>query len=95
MVWVLAGFLGAAFYVVPEESKVELHSPTLAYWTLGLLTALGVTAVVGYFFGWTAGNKLLEQPLADQAGDRGGDARCLRYNIVRTMARGAKSPQRR
>ena len=30
---------------------------------LGLWTLAGVTAVVGYLFGWTAGNKLLEQPL--------------------------------
>ena len=27
------------------------------------MDAGGVTAVVGYLFGWTAGNKLLEQPL--------------------------------
>jgi nitric oxide reductase subunit B len=47
---------------------VELHSPRLAYWTLALLTALGVTAVVGYLFGWTEGNKLLEQPLPIKLG---------------------------
>jgi nitric oxide reductase subunit B len=35
----------------------------MAYWALGLWTVAGVTAVVGYLFGWTAGNKLLEQPL--------------------------------
>lgn len=62
LVWVLTGFMGAAFYLVPEESRVELHSVPLAYVQLGLWTAMGVTAVVGYVFRWTAGNKLLEQP---------------------------------
>jgi len=62
LVWVLTGFMGAAYYVVPEESRVELHSVRLAYVQLGLWTAMGVTAVVGYVFRWTAGNKLLEQP---------------------------------
>jgi nitric oxide reductase subunit B len=63
LVWVLTGFMGAAYYVVPEESRVELHSVRLAYWQLGIWTAMGVTAVVGYVFRWNAGNKLLEQPL--------------------------------
>jgi nitric oxide reductase subunit B len=39
-----------------------LYSPRLAYWALTLWTTAGVTAVVGYLFGWTEGNKLLEQP---------------------------------
>lgn len=89
VVWVLMGFLGAAFYVVPEESEVELHSPKLAYWTLGLLAALGVTAVVGYLFGWTAGNKLLEQPLPIKLGIVI-VMLLFAYNIVRTMAQGAR-----
>jgi nitric oxide reductase subunit B len=63
LVWLLTGFMGAAYYVVPEESRVELHSVRLAYVQLGIWTAMGVTAVVGYVFRWTAGNKLLEQPV--------------------------------
>lgn len=62
IVWVLTGFMGAAYWVVPEESRTEIHSVKLAYWQLGIWTAMGVTTVVGYLFGWTAGNKLLEQP---------------------------------
>ena len=62
IVWVLTGFMGATYWVVPEESRAELYSPKLAYWSLGLWTLAGVTAVVGYIFGWTEGNKLLEQP---------------------------------
>ena len=63
IVWVLTGFMGAAYWLVPEESRTELHSPKMAYVGLGLWTLAGVTAVVGYLFGWTAGNKLLEQPV--------------------------------
>ncbi len=62
IVWVLTGFMGAAYFVVPEESRAEIYSPKLAYWQLVLWVIGGVTAVVGYLFGWTAGNKLLEQP---------------------------------
>ncbi len=64
LVWVLAGFMGATYYVVPEESRGEIYSTKLAYLQLVAWTLMGVTAVVGYMFGWTAGNKLLEQPLA-------------------------------
>ena len=68
IVWVLTGFMGAAYWLVPEESRTELHSPRLAYGALGLWTVSGVTAVVGYLFRWTAGNKLLEQPLPVKLG---------------------------
>ncbi len=61
--WVLTGFMGATYWLVPEESRTDLHSPRLAYSALALWTLAGVTAVVGYLFGWTEGNKLLEQPL--------------------------------
>jgi nitric oxide reductase subunit B len=89
IVWILAGFFGAAFYVVPEESKVELFSPKLAYWTLALLVTLGVAAVVGYLFRITEGNKLLEQPVPIKLGLVVVFG-MFAYNIVRTMARGEK-----
>lgn len=62
IVWVLTGFMGAAYYLVPEESRTEIYSEKIAYWQLIAFGALGTVAVVGYAFGWTAGNKLLEQP---------------------------------
>lgn len=62
IVWVLTGFMGATYYVVPEESRGEIFSTKLAYVQLVAWTLMGVTAVGGYMFGWTAGNKLLEQP---------------------------------
>jgi len=60
LVWVLTGFMGAAYWVVPEESRTELHSPRLAYWSLGLWVLAGVTAVVGYLFGWTEESRVKE-----------------------------------
>lgn len=62
IVWVLTGFMGSAYYVVPEESRSEIHSVKLAYAQLIAWTAMGLTAVIGYLFGWNAGNKFLEQP---------------------------------
>lgn len=62
IVWVLTGFMGATYYVVPEESRGEIYSVKLAYAQLVAWTLMGVTAIVGYMFGWTAGNKMLEQP---------------------------------
>ena len=89
VVWILAGFLGAAFYIVPEESRTELHSPKLAYWTLALLVAAGVVAVVGYMVGWTAGNKLLEQPLPVKLAIVV-VMLLFAYNMIRTLQRGAR-----
>ena len=63
IVWVLTGFMGATYWMVPDESRTELHSTKLAYIQLVLWTLMGVTAVIGYLFGYGTGNKLLEQPL--------------------------------
>jgi nitric oxide reductase subunit B len=63
IVWVLTGFMGATYWVVPEESRAELYSPRLAYLQLVLFTLMGVTAIIGYLFRYGTGNKLLEQPL--------------------------------
>jgi nitric oxide reductase subunit B len=62
LVWLLTGFMGAAYFIVPEESRVDLYSVRLAYVQLIIWTVMGVAAVVSYLFRWTAGNKLLEQP---------------------------------
>lgn len=63
IVWVLTGFMGATYWLVPEESRTELYSVKLAYVQLGLWVAMGVSAVIGYLFRYGTGNKLLEQPL--------------------------------
>ncbi len=46
LVWVLTGFMGATYYVVPEESRAEIYSPKLAYAQLTLWGLGGVTAVL-------------------------------------------------
>ncbi|MFA5630541.1 MAG: cbb3-type cytochrome c oxidase subunit I [Porticoccaceae bacterium] len=63
IVWVLVGFMGATYWMIPEESRTELHSVKLAYIQLILWTLMGVTAIIGYLFRYGTGNKLLEQPL--------------------------------
>ena len=63
IVWVIAGFMGATYWVVPDESRTELYSTKLAYVQLALWVLMGVTAIIGYLFRWGTGNKLLEQPL--------------------------------
>ncbi len=63
LVWLLTAFMGAAYYLVPEESRRRaLQRPPRPTSSSRIWTAMGVTAVVGYVFRWTAGNKLLEQP---------------------------------
>jgi nitric oxide reductase subunit B len=63
IVWVLTGFMGATYWIVPEESRHELHSVKLAVVQLVLWVIMGVSAVIGYLFRFGTGNKLLEQPL--------------------------------
>jgi nitric oxide reductase subunit B len=63
IIWVLTGFMGATYWMVPDESRTELHSVKLAYIQLAIWVVMGVSAVVGYLFRFGTGNKLLEQPL--------------------------------
>jgi nitric oxide reductase subunit B len=63
LVWLLTGFMGAAYYLVPEESRTEIWSERVAWLQLGLWLAIGVTAVVCYLLEITAGRKFLELPL--------------------------------
>jgi nitric oxide reductase subunit B len=60
--WLLSGFMGAAYYIVPDESERELHSEKLAVLQWAGLVIVGVTALVGFQFGWWEGRKFLEIP---------------------------------
>lgn len=62
VMWLLAGFMGAAYYIVPEEVDRELEWPKLAYVQLIAFVAVGVTAIIGFHFGWWEGRKFLEIP---------------------------------
>jgi len=62
VVWLLSGFMGAAYYIIPEESEQELVSVKLAYVQLISLAIVGVIAIVGYHFNYWEGRKFLEIP---------------------------------
>jgi nitric oxide reductase subunit B len=82
IVWLLFGFMGAAYYLVPEESERELHSPLLAtalFWIFliaGALTILGYLLVpyarlaemTGNSLLPTMGREFLEQPTITKIG---------------------------
>lgn len=82
IVWLLFGFQGAAYYMVPEEAETELYSPKLAlalFWTFlvaGALTIVGYLAVpyaklaelTGNDLLMTMGREFLEQPLPTKVG---------------------------
>ncbi len=50
IVWLLFGFMGAAYYLVPEESETELYSPKLAIILFWIFAAAGVATILGYLF---------------------------------------------
>jgi nitric oxide reductase subunit B len=63
IVWLLMGFFGAAYYLIPEEAETELHSPTIAIVQFWLFLFGAAAAVVGYLFHIHEGREFLEQPL--------------------------------
>lgn len=48
IVWLLFGFMGAAYFLVPEEAERELHSPKLALALFWIFLIAGALTVVGY-----------------------------------------------
>ena len=60
--WLLLGFMGAAYFIIPEEADTELWSVKLAYVQLIAFLAVGVTAVVGFHMNIWEGRKFLEIP---------------------------------
>ena len=48
IVWLLFGFMGAGYYMIPEESERELHSPKLAIITFWVFLVAGALTIVGY-----------------------------------------------
>lgn len=48
IVWLLFGFMGATYYLVPEEAETELHSTKLAYILFWIFLGAGVVTVLGY-----------------------------------------------
>lgn len=62
IVWIIFGFMGSAYYLLPEEVEGEIYSPKLALVHFWLFLAGGVIAVIGYLFRIHDGREFLEQP---------------------------------
>jgi nitric oxide reductase subunit B len=104
IVWLLFGFMGAAYYMIPEEAETELHSPLLAkvlFWVFlvaGALTIVGYLAVpyaklaelTGNDLLQTMGREFLEQPLPTKIGIVVVALGFL-YNISMTVLKGRKT----
>jgi len=48
IIWILFGFMGASYFLVPEEAERELESPKLAIVTFWVFLAAAGLTVVGY-----------------------------------------------
>ena len=104
VVWLLFGFMGAAYYLVPEESERELYSPKLAIITFWVFLITGVLTIVGYLavpyatlaamtgndILPTMGREFLEQPLITKVGILLVVVSLL-YNITMTTLTGRKT----
>ena len=62
IVWLLSGFMGAAYYIIPEEAEHELVNVKLGFVQLISLAVVGVIAIIGYHFNYWEGRKFLEIP---------------------------------
>ena len=62
VMWLLSGFMGAAYYIIPEEAENELVSVKLAYVQLISFALVGVAALVGFHLNIWEGRKFLEIP---------------------------------
>ena len=98
IVWLLLGFFGSAYYLVPEEAGREIHSPLLAWVQLGIFVLGTAGVVVTYLFNlfdgnWLLGNEgreFLEQPRWVKAGIVVA-ALIFLYNISMTVLAGKKT----
>ncbi len=104
IVWLLMGFMGAAYYLIPEESETELYSPKLAVWLFWIFFVAAAATVLGYLLvpyaslaKWTGndiletmGREFLEQPLPTKLGIVIVALGFL-FNIVMTVLKGRKT----
>ncbi|NOU24151.1 MAG: nitric-oxide reductase large subunit [Methylotenera sp.] len=104
IVWLLFGFMGASYYLIPEESETELYSPKLAILTFWIFLVAGAVTVLGYLLvpyaslaKWTGndllntmGREFLEQPLPTKVGIVLVALSWL-FNIVMTVLKGRKT----
>jgi len=63
IVWLLLGFFGATYYLLPEEAERDIESSMLAYAQFWIFFGAAAVAVVGYLFRIHEGREFLEQPI--------------------------------
>ena len=90
IVWLLLGFFGAAYFIIPEEAEREIHSVQLAYVQLAILVLGAGAAVVGYLFRIHQGREFLEQPTWVKLGIVVA-ALIFLYNVTMTVLQGRKT----
>ena len=90
IVWLLLGFFGAAYFLIPDEAERDIHSPLLAYVQLAILLVGGAGAVIGYLFGVHEGREFLEQPLWVKLGIVVA-ALIFLFNVTVTFLKGRKT----
>lgn len=98
IVWLLTGFFGAAYFLIPEEAEREIHSVKAAYIQLAILVLGTAGVVVTYFFNLFEGNFLLgrqgreflEQPIWVKVGIVVA-ALIFLWNVSMTVLKGRKT----
>ncbi len=104
IIWLLMGFMGAAYYLVPEEAETELFSPFLAKLMFWVFMAASLLTVAGYLLVPystladitgndllpTMGREFLEQPTITKIGIVV-VALAFLFNIGMTILRGRKT----
>lgn len=104
IIWLLFGFMGAAYYLVPEETETELFSPKLAMTMFWIFLATGVLTIIGYLavpyatlaeitgnsLLPTMGREFLEQPTITKIGIVI-VALAFLFNISMTVLKGRKT----
>jgi nitric oxide reductase subunit B len=90
IVWLLLGFFGSAYFLLPEEAEREIYSVKLAYIQLALLMVGTLGAVGSYLVGIHEGREFLEQPLWVKVGILVA-ALIFLFNISMTFLAGRKT----
>ncbi len=104
IVWLLFGFMGAAYYMVPDEAETELHSPLLAKLMFWIFLVAGAATILGYLLVPyatlaeitmndllpTMGREFLEQPTITKIGIVI-VALAFLFNIGMTILKGRKT----
>ncbi|QQG35118.1 MAG: cbb3-type cytochrome c oxidase subunit I [Deltaproteobacteria bacterium] len=62
LMWLISGFMGAAYFIIPDETDRELIMPRLAYVQLIAYVIVGVLSILGFHYGIWEGRKFLEIP---------------------------------